>query len=165
VLNERVFSPVQDFFFMFSTNPASYNVFLSYSALIMATLREERDPTANLVYKTKAIRLINEGIRDPSNQDSEGMFTAVNLLAYVELRMGNQEAAKVHVSGVNQILRGRGGLPSLRHNTRLDAAATLLQLATSADKADDLRQRCREGKTPASLPRRRSKRQSDTAKT
>lgn len=107
---------------------------------MIAALRGEIDSIQGLIYKGKAIKLINDDLKDPQKRYSEGMLTAISSAGWFEYRWGSMEAFEVHVNAWRCLLHGRGNVSSLQRNRRLVTTTSWAELATAQDQAVTLRE-------------------------
>jgi hypothetical protein len=67
-------------------------------------------------HKTKAIRLVNERLADPVAALADGTVGAVGVLVFVECLEGANEAAMIHLDGLEKMVHMRGDLHSPNMN-------------------------------------------------
>jgi hypothetical protein len=92
------------------------------------SLHGKRETAESLSYKTKAIRVLNELLRDPSQATSDETISAVLLLGNILVRIsiretyydaslildqsiiGEQDEVATHLSGLQKMVNLRGGI-------------------------------------------------------
>lgn len=63
--------------------------------------------------RSKAYRLINEGLSNPSQYLSDALLLAITAAVMVESRYGEPHTTRLHVEGLKTFLNKRGGIASL----------------------------------------------------
>lgn len=82
-------------------------------------------------HKTETIRLVNERLADPVAAVSDGTVGAVGILIFVEYLDGSDEAAAVHLNGLEKMVQMRGDLFSPNMNGLLQRMILLADLLTA----------------------------------
>jgi hypothetical protein len=95
-------------------DPASFLVLISGAAEDLALRRKLPVPQNAIAYKGKAIAMSNLRMRDPKRMTNDGAITAVCALAGWELLFGTPEVYRIHMDGLCQLLKVRGGLKELQ---------------------------------------------------
>lgn len=96
------------------TEPATSSVILLTAASHYAMMYEGTKRAAQLLaMKTEALNHINDMLRDPSRGLTDQAIAAVAKMASYEAMFGSLETYLVHMSGLERMIRMRGGLESL----------------------------------------------------
>lgn len=94
-------------------NSALFHVTLYICSVHLDGIRGKRQSAESLFYKTKAIRVLNEILRDPTKATSDETISAVMLLGNVLSIIGEPEEVSAHLNGLQQMVNLRGGIDRL----------------------------------------------------
>ncbi|KAL7931573.1 hypothetical protein V8C35DRAFT_309827 [Trichoderma chlorosporum] len=100
------------------TDPGAFHVTLGNSATLSLSVNSN-EATAETPEITRhyshSLMLLNKRLKVPSERTSQG--TAANILAHICLNMRhrNWDSWKVHMNGLSQVVKARGGLSTLRY--------------------------------------------------
>jgi hypothetical protein len=79
--------------------------------------------------KAQLIRLINKNMRDPLQNLSDDMVFILTNVVLTENRIGNTAVRQVHLNGLMEMIRLRGGLESLNKNKGLSFMTAWMEIA------------------------------------
>lgn len=95
-------------------DPASFLVLVSGAAEDIALRKKEPVPQNAIAYKGRAMSMVNSRMLDPERMADDGAITAACTLAGWELLFGVPEVFEIHMDGMCQLLKLRGGLQALQ---------------------------------------------------
>ncbi|KAE9371382.1 hypothetical protein N431DRAFT_558921 [Stipitochalara longipes BDJ] len=89
-----------------------------YATLLTAAVhlnrkRRFRDPAALLWFKAETIRAANEKMNDPAEAASDEMIMVALILLVFNVGGGNTEEFEIHLRGINEMVKLRGGMQGL----------------------------------------------------
>jgi len=92
-----------------------------YATLLTAAVhlnrkRRFRDPSALLWFKTETIRSANEKMSNPGEACSDEMIMVALILLVFNVGGGNVEEFEIHLRGINEMVKLRGGKDNLGMN-------------------------------------------------
>jgi hypothetical protein len=105
-----------------------HSLILSYAARHQAHLRGLPETAELASHKSKAIYIINQRLSVNPTSPSDGTVLAALSLTSLEDRWGSYDAAWVHMRGVMQMIRNRGGPEDFRENWVLSLLSTPIPL-------------------------------------
>lgn len=98
-------------------DPASFHAILSVAARASARLRGEKDCLESIWHKGEAIRITNERLKNPNQRFSDDNIVAVAQLAFVDHAFGDLDSLKIHIDGLEMMVRARGGWTTFTNET------------------------------------------------
>ncbi|KAE9372193.1 hypothetical protein N431DRAFT_375200 [Stipitochalara longipes BDJ] len=99
-------------------DPAAFHQVLSNALLNISCRRTETSPETNdcIKHHALAVKSVNERITDPNFTISDGFIGAIIGFACYYSYTGNQAAWRMHLQGIEEIIRLRGGIHTLDNN-------------------------------------------------
>ncbi|RAL68482.1 hypothetical protein DID88_007210 [Monilinia fructigena] len=95
------------------------HVFMGFTIHHMARLHGQKEPPIAIKHKMEGMRVINERFDDPAEALSDGNIGAVASFTSHELLSGNPEDFSIHMNGLDQMVKCRGGLIAFSGNRPL----------------------------------------------
>ncbi|KAB8296003.1 hypothetical protein EYC80_008817 [Monilinia laxa] len=100
-------------------DPTPGHVFMGFTIHHMARLHGQKEPPIAIKHKIEGMRVINERFDDPAEALSDGNIGAVASFTIHELLSGNPEDFSIHMNGLDQMVKCRGGLIAFSGNRPL----------------------------------------------
>ncbi|KAI1376859.1 fungal-specific transcription factor domain-containing protein [Hypoxylon crocopeplum] len=101
------------------TDPVLLNSVLFTSEQFLARMTGKKECPLAINHLTQTIQILNERLRDPSQQISDPTIAAVTGLALTEQSSGNHENWRIHMEGIKRMVEMRGGLSTFESNSIL----------------------------------------------
>lgn len=98
-------------------SPASFHAVLSTAQKASARLQGEPDSLESIWHKGEAMRLTNARLENPALRFSDDTIGAVAQLAFADHAFGNLPSLKIHMDGLEMMIKVRGGLAALTSPT------------------------------------------------
>jgi hypothetical protein len=111
------YNPMTDYFLPLAFNdPAVMHAMLFSASSIVLPFLQSRERLKSMVHLRECIRMVNERLRSSPPIITDGTIAIVAVVAYVEKSIGHHENWKVHMQGLREIVRRRGGISVFRSN-------------------------------------------------
>ena len=125
--------PVRDSFFphIGDSSEVLHSSLLISAANNPAFSHGQEGATRVLVQKGKTMNLIRQALQRGQTALTDGMLYAVATTALAEDRLGNQVSSRVHLDGLKQLIRLRGGMKSLRKKYPLCGVLAWVEISVS----------------------------------
>jgi hypothetical protein len=109
------FNPRRKLMKIAAGDPAWLNATFALLALAydLHTTHSTKISSDALYYRGQALRLVNERLANPSSAVDNSTIGAVATLCNFDVMSGSQGMAEAHMSGLQQLLRIRGGIDKL----------------------------------------------------
>ncbi|PVH78890.1 hypothetical protein DL98DRAFT_533425 [Cadophora sp. DSE1049] len=114
------------------TDAALLNVKLAHYAADYCRLTGQGDPMEAISFTAASIRIINERMNWPDQRTSDGTIAAVAGMALQEVKNGDEEAVKAHLSGLERMISLRGGLLKAKFPASLQRVIAWAELHASS---------------------------------
>ncbi|KAL1957138.1 hypothetical protein VTO42DRAFT_6281 [Malbranchea cinnamomea] len=95
-------------------NAVSFQAMLAVAAKHRAGVQGQVETVESLTHKMRAIRLINEHLKDDALGKQDGVLYAVASMAVIEKWSKDPSVERMHFQGVRHLVRRRGGMRGLR---------------------------------------------------
>ncbi|KAA8567798.1 hypothetical protein EYC84_008255 [Monilinia fructicola] len=109
-------------------DPTPGHVFMGFTIHHIARLHGQKEPPIAIKHKMEGMRAINERLDDPAEALSDGNIGAVANFTSHELLSGNPEDFSIHMNGLDQMVKCRGGLAAFSGNRPLQLVVESLDL-------------------------------------
>ncbi|KAF7865301.1 hypothetical protein EAF04_006278 [Stromatinia cepivora] len=109
-------------------DPEPVHVIMGFSIQHMARLHGQQEPPIAIKHKTEGMRVINKRLSDPAQALSDGSIGAVANFTSHELLSGLPEDFSIHMNGLDQMVKCRGGLVAFSKNRPLQLVIESLDL-------------------------------------
>jgi hypothetical protein len=106
---------LRDVWFPFAmTEPSVFQTVMLLSSSNYAFVTKDTSKVPNLLLlRQKALKYINEGLRDPNRKLSDQLIVAVAKIACYEAMYGTYAAYCIHMEGLVRMLEEKGGIQNL----------------------------------------------------
>ncbi|CAD6444120.1 ea3d2b18-cb24-4b93-b1b5-6dacfd42c220 [Sclerotinia trifoliorum] len=109
-------------------DPEPAHIVMGFNIQHMARLHGQKEPPIAIKHKTEAMRVINKRLNDPAQALSDGSIGAVANFTGHELLSGLPENFSIHMNGLDQMVKCRGGLVAFSRNRPLQLVIESLDL-------------------------------------
>ncbi|PYH98210.1 hypothetical protein BO71DRAFT_395504 [Aspergillus ellipticus CBS 707.79] len=83
-------------------------------------------------HRGETIRLVNEGLSDPTKASSDELIAAVSILLTIEIASGNADYLKIHLAGLRQMVGMRNTFADVPPDVRFQISWTDIRVACMA---------------------------------
>ncbi|KAJ8069035.1 hypothetical protein OCU04_002709 [Sclerotinia nivalis] len=109
-------------------DPEPAHIVMGFNIQHMARLHGQQEPPIAIKHKTEGMRVINKRLNDPAQALSDGSIGAVANFTSHELLSGLPENFSIHMNGLDQMVKCRGGLVAFSRNRPLQLVIESLDL-------------------------------------
>ncbi|EDO00848.1 predicted protein [Sclerotinia sclerotiorum 1980 UF-70] len=109
-------------------DPEPAHIVMGFNIQHMARLHGQQEPPIAIKHKTEGMRIINKRLNDPAQALSDGSIGAVANFTSHELLSGLPENFSIHMNGLDQMVKYRGGLVAFSRNRPLQLVIESLDL-------------------------------------
>lgn len=126
------YNPMRDYFLPMAFKDLALFHAILFSSVCLKTLTVKEVPKA-VAHLKECIRLVNQRLRSPSPVVADSTILIVLMVAYTEKLTGHHKNWEVHMQGLKQMVRLRGGLKSFESNWVLHSLILRNDLYGSVD--------------------------------
>ncbi|KAI1928136.1 hypothetical protein LOZ66_005311 [Ophidiomyces ophidiicola] len=95
-------------------DPVPFQAMLAVSAKHMAGTHNQTENVLSLTHKMRALRLLNERLKNDTSGKEEGTIYSAASMAVIEKWSKDDNVENMHIRGLTQLLKKRGGMRGMR---------------------------------------------------
>jgi len=112
----RSMSPIKEWLHFAVTDQALLHSVLCHAATDLSIISSKPLMLEGVYHKARAIEIINTRLKNEDQATTDASISAVACLAYLECLSSSPAGVKLHMDGLEAIIKRRGGLQSMSSN-------------------------------------------------
>ncbi|EEH21980.2 hypothetical protein PABG_04191 [Paracoccidioides brasiliensis Pb03] len=108
-------NPIKDIFRHLTLHdPTPFQAMLAISSKHLAGVEGHNESVQSLTHKMRALRMLNERLQSDAGRKHDGTIYAAATMAVIEKWSKDRDVERMHIQGIEQLLRRRGGMSGMR---------------------------------------------------